>query len=165
MPDNIYNFTVKTIDGKQKSLADYKGKVLLIVNVASYCSFTPQYKQLQELYLKYSAFGFHILAFPCNQFGNQEPDENAYIEKSCHINYGTTFPLFSKIDVNGSNAEPLFSYLKYKTPGLFGTTAVKWNFTKFLIDSTGVPVKRYAPIITSKRIEKDIEGQLHHSTI
>lgn len=161
MYNNIYNFTVTTIDGKQKSLADYKGKVLLIVNVASYCGFTPQYKQLQELYWKYSERGFHILAFPCNQFGNQEPDENGYIEKSCRINYGTTFPLFSKIDVNGNNAEPLFSYLKSTTPGLFGTTAVKWNFTKFLIDATGVPMKRYAPIIPPKMIAKDIELELH----
>ena len=160
MQNNIYNFTVTTIDGKQQSLSDYKGKVLLIVNVASYCGFTPQYKQLQELYWKYSARGFHVLAFPCNQFGNQEPDENDYIEKSCRLNYGTTFPMFAKIDVNGNHADPLFAYLKSATPGLFGTTAVKWNFTKFLIDSTGVPVKRYAPIIPPSMITKDIERQL-----
>lgn len=160
MSNNIYNFTVTTIDRKQQSLADYKGKVLLIVNVASYCGFTPQYKQLQELYWKYSEHGFHILAFPCNQFGNQEPDNDDYIEQSCRINYGPTFPMFAKIDVNGNNAAPLFSYLKSATLGLFGTQAIKWNFTKFLIDATGVPVKRYAPIIPSRMIARDIERQL-----
>jgi glutathione peroxidase len=161
MKNNIYHFTVTTIDGKQKSLEEYKGNVLLIVNVASYCGFTPQYKQLQELYWKYSARGFHILAFPCNQFGNQEPDENNYIEKLCRINYGTTFPMFAKIDVNGEKANPLFTYLKSNCTGLFGSQAIKWNFTKFLIDSTGVPVKRYAPIIPPSMIAKDIERELH----
>ncbi len=161
MNKNIYSFTVTTIDGKQKSLADYKGKAILIVNVASYCGFTPQYKQLQELYWKYSERGFHILAFPCNQFGHQEPDTNDYIEKSCRLNYGTTFPMFAKIDVNGANAEPLFAYLKSAAPGFFGSQAIKWNFTKFLIDATGVPVKRYAPITSPRMIAKDIERELH----
>ncbi|MGB4497630.1 MAG: glutathione peroxidase [Methylococcaceae bacterium] len=161
MQNNIYNFTVTTIDGKQKSLAEYRGKVLLIVNVASYCGFTPQYKQLQELYYKYSHRDFHILAFPCNQFGKQEPDDNQYIEQSCRLNYGTTFPMFAKIDVNGDNAEPLFAYLTSSCPGLFGTKAIKWNFTKFLIGSTGVPVKRYAPILPPRMIAKDIGRELY----
>jgi glutathione peroxidase len=159
---NIYNFTVQTIDGKTKSLSDYKGKVLLIVNSASYCGFTPQYKQLQELYWKYSHQDFHVLVFPCNQFGNQEPDDNQTIEKSCRLNYGATFPMFAKVNVNGDNAEPLFTYLKATCPGLFGIEAVKWNFTKFLINATGVPVKRYAPIIPPRMIAKDIERQLSH---
>jgi glutathione peroxidase len=158
---NIYNFTVTTIDGNQKSLSYYKGKTLLIVNAASYCGFAPQYKQLQELYWKHSEHGFEVLVFPCNQFANQEPDENAYIEKSCRLNYGTTFPMFAKIDVNGDNAEPLFVYLKSACPGLFGSQRIKWNFTKFLIDATGVPVKRYAPIIPPRMIAKDIERELH----
>ena len=123
--------------------------------------FIPQYKQLQELYWKYSERGFHILAFPCNQFGHQEPDTNDYIEKSCRLNYGTTFPMFAKIDVNGANAEPLFAYLKSAAPGFFGSQAIKWNFTKFLIDATGVPVKRYAPITSPRMIAKDIERELH----
>jgi glutathione peroxidase len=161
MKNNIYNFSVTTIDGKQKSLEEYKGNILLIANVASYCGFTPQYKQFQELYWKYSARGFHVLAFPCNQFGNQEPDDIAQIEKSCRLNYGTTFPMFGKVDVNGENANPLFTFLKENCPGLFGSKAIKWNFTKFLIDATGVPVKRYAPIIPPRIIAKDIERELH----
>jgi len=157
---NIYGFTVTTIDGKQTSLSEYKGKVLLIVNAASYCGFTPQYKQLQELYWKYSDKGFTVLVFPCNQFAGQEPDDNSQIEQLCRSNYGVTFPMFAKIDVNGENAEPLFSYLKSTCHGLFSTEAVKWNFTKFLVDSTGVPVKRYAPIIPPRMIAKDIEHEL-----
>lgn len=160
MKNNIYHFTVTTIDGKQKSLEDYKGSVLLIVNVASYCGFTPQYKQLQKLYWQYSERGFHILAFPCNQFGNQEPHQNDVIEKSCRLNYGTTFPMFAKLDVNGERADLLFTYLKESCPGLFGSKAIKWNFTKFLIDATGIPVKRYAPIIPPRIIAKDIEREL-----
>lgn len=160
MCNNIYNFTVSTIDGKPKSLVDYKGKPLLIVNTASYCGFTPQYKELQELYWKYSDRGFEVLVFPCNQFGKQEPDDNQSIEKSCQLNYGTTFPMFAKIDVNGEHAELLFVYLKSTCPGLFGSKAIKWNFTKFLIGATGVPVKRYAPIIPPRWIAKDIEQEL-----
>lgn len=160
MQNNIYNFTATTIDGKTKSLSDYKGKPLLIVNTASYCGFTPQYKELQELYWKYSDRGFEVLVFPCNQFGKQEPDDNQYIEKSCRLNYGTTFPMFAKIDVNGEHADPLFVYLKSTCPGLFGTEAIKWNFTKFLIGATGVPAKRYAPIIPPRWIAKDIEREL-----
>ena len=161
MQNNIYEFTVATIDGKQLSLSNYKGKVLLIVNTASYCGFTPQYKQLQELYCKYNQYDFHVLVFPCNQFARQEPDENHYIEQSCRLNYGTTFPMFAKVDVNGDKTEQLFAYLKSTRPGLFGSQAIKWNFTKFLIDATGVPVKRYAPIISPKMIAKDIEQELH----
>ena len=158
--NNIYGFTVKTIDGRLKSLSDYKGKVLLIVNSASYCGFTPQYKQLQALYWQYSQQDFHVLVFPCNQFGNQEPYDNQTIEKSCRLNYGVTFPMFAKVDVNGENADPLFNYLKSSCKGIFGSEAIKWNFTKFLIDSTGVPIKRYAPIVPPKMIAKDIEKEL-----
>lgn len=157
---NIYGFTVQTIDGKPNPLSDYTGNVLLIVNSASHCGFTPQYKQLQELYSQYSHRGFHVLAFPCNQFANQEPDDNRTIEQSCRLNYGTTFPMFGKVDVNGDNAAPLFAYLKSTCPGLFGIEAIKWNFTKFLINTKGVPVKRYAPIIPPRMIAKDIERQL-----
>jgi glutathione peroxidase len=161
MQNNIYHFSVTTIDRKQKSFADYKGKVLLIVNVASYCGFTPQYKQLQELYSQYHEQGFEVLAFPCNQFAGQEPDDGDYIEKFCQVNYSTTFPVFAKIDVNGDQAEPLFSYLKSNCPGLFGTKAIKWNFTKFLVGTNGIPIKRYAPIISPKLIAKDIEQELN----
>ena len=158
--NNIYNFTVQTIEGRPKSLSDYKGKVLLIVNSASYCGFTPQYKQLQELYWQYSQQDFHVLVFPCNQFGNQEPDDNQTIERTCRLNYGATFPMFAKVEVNGENAEPLFNYLKSSCKGIFGSEAIKWNFTKFLIDSTGTPIKRYAPIVPPRMIAKDIEKEL-----
>ena len=157
---NIYGFTVTTIDGKEVSLSDYRGKVLLIVNVASYCGFTPQYQQLQELYSRYSERGFMVLVFPCDQFLGQEPDENTKIEQSCRLNYGVTFPMFAKINVNGENESPLFTYLKSTCTGLFGTKTIKWNFTKFLIDATGVPVKRYMPITQPKKIARDIEKQL-----
>lgn len=151
---------VTTIDGEPKSLSDYTGRVLLIVNSASYCGFTHQYKQLQELYNKYSYDGFEVLVFPCNQFANQEPDDNQRIEQTCRTNYGTTFPMFAKIEVNGKNTEPLFDYLKSSCKGVFGSQIIKWNFTKFLVDATGIPVKRYAPIISPRMIAKDIEKQL-----
>ena len=158
--ENIYHFTATTIDGKQKSLAEYQGKVLLIVNTASHCGFTPQYQQLQALYSRYSTNGFAVLGFPCNQFNGQEPDENQKIAQFCQLNYDVSFPLFAKINVNGDNTEPLFVYLKSTCPGLFGSQVIKWNFTKFLVDNTGVPVKRYAPIITPNMITKDIEWKL-----
>jgi glutathione peroxidase len=155
----IYNFTAKTITGEEKSLADYKGKVLLIVNVASKCGFTPQYKGLQELYETYKDQGFEILAFPCNQFLNQEPGTDEEIKEFCELNYGVTFPLFAKIDVNGPNAHPLYQYLTKEAPG-FLTGAIKWNFTKFLVDREGNVVKRFAPATKPVELKEEIEKLL-----
>jgi len=141
----IYDFTVKDIHGKSVRLSQYKGKALLIVNTASKCGFTPQYKGLEALYKKLNGKGLEILGFPCNQFGAQEPGSEGEIESFCEINYGVTFPLFAKIDVNGKNAAPLYQHLKAAKPGLLGSEAIKWNFTKFLVDREGNVVERYAP--------------------
>jgi glutathione peroxidase len=131
---SVYPFKAKTIDGKEVSLSEYQGKALLIVNVASQCGFTPQYAGLESLYQKYKDKGFAVLGFPCNQFGAQEPGNEAEIKSFCDLNFGVTFPLFGKIDVNGANAHPLYKYLTSDKPGVLGTEAIKWNFTKFLID-------------------------------
>jgi glutathione peroxidase len=155
----IYDFSAKLNDGKEKKLSAYKGKVLLIVNTASRCGFTPQYKGLQELYTKYKDRGFDLLAFPCDQFGHQEPGEDDEIKEFCELNYGVEFPLFSKIDVNGDNAHPLYKFLKTAKGGLLGD-AIKWNFTKFLVDKQGNVVERYAPMTSPERISPDIEKQL-----
>jgi glutathione peroxidase len=155
----VYDFSAKLISGREKKLSDYKGKVLLIVNTASKCGFTPQYEGLQGLYLKFKKRGFEVLAFPCNQFGNQEPGNHHEITSFCEVNYGIEFPLFSKIEVNGNNAHPLFQFLKSRKGGLLGES-IKWNFTKFLIDQEGNVVERYAPMITPKRIAPDIEKLL-----
>jgi len=152
----LYDFDVETIDSKKVSLSTYKNKVLLIVNVASECGFTPQYKELQELYERYNSKGFEILAFPCNQFRNQEPKSNGEIKIFCQENYNVTFDLFAKIDVNGENAVPLYKFLKEQQGG-FLTDEIKWNFTKFLIDKEGNVLKRYAPITNPSNIAKDIE--------
>jgi glutathione peroxidase len=152
---SIYDFSVNTIDGKEKSLADYKGKVLLVVNVASKCGFTPQYKGLEELYRKYKDAGFEVLAFPCNQFGGQEPGTNEEIASFCSTNYGVTFQLFDKIDVNGENAHPLYKFLKANAKG-FINDDIKWNFTKFLVNQNGEVVDRFAPQTTPESIEKHI---------
>lgn len=158
MPTNsIYDFTAKSIDGKDISLSEYKGKVLLIVNVASKCGFTPQYEGLEKLYRKYKDKGLVILGFPCNQFGKQEPGTEEEIAEFCKVNYGVTFPMFSKIDVNGENAHPLYKYLKQKAPGILSTQDIKWNFTKFLVDREGNVVTRYAPATTPDSIEKEIQ--------
>jgi glutathione peroxidase len=157
---NIHDFKAKTIDGKEISLADYKGKPLLIVNVASRCGFTPQYEGLEKLYEKYKDRGFEILGFPCNQFGAQEPGTEAEIKSFCDLNYGVTFPLFAKIDVNGPNAHPLYKYLTHDKPGILGTEAIKWNFTKFLIDRNGEPVKRYGSAEKPESLGKDVENVL-----
>lgn len=154
---SIYDFSVLTSNSKIQALADFKGKVLLIVNTASRCGFTPQYQQLQALQDKLGSDKFTVLAFPCNQFGNQEPDSNNTITTFCQLNYGVTFPVMSKVDVNGSQAEPLFSYLKSECRGILGSKCIKWNFTKFLIDANGQPVKRYAPITPPNQLLKDIE--------
>jgi glutathione peroxidase len=157
---NVYDFTVKTIRGEEQSLADYRGKVLLIVNTASKCGFTPQYKELQELYEQYRDRGFVVLGFPCNQFGHQEPGTEEEIEQFCQVNYGVTFPMFAKVDVNGENAHPLFQYLKEKAPGVFGTKAIKWNFTKFLVDRNGNVVARFASQTKPSELKSEIEKWL-----
>lgn len=154
---SVYQFEVKTINGENISLSDYKGEVLLIVNTASNCGFTPQYKELQELYEKYKEKGFAVLGFPCNQFMNQEPGTESDIQSFCELNFGVTFPLFTKVDVNGKNAHPLFQYLTEEAPGLLGMKAVKWNFTKFLVNRSGEVVERYAPNTNPKEIAEDIE--------
>jgi glutathione peroxidase len=157
---SIYDFSAKDIRGKERKLDEYKDKVLLIVNVASKCGFTPQYKGLEALYEKLHAHGFEILGFPSNQFGAQEPGNEGEIAQFCELNYGVTFPLFAKIDVNGSAAAPLYRYLKKEKPGLLGSEAIKWNFTKFLVDRKGNVVERYAPNVEPEAIAGDVEKLL-----
>ena len=160
MADSIYKFKVRTIDGKEQSMSKYKGRVLLIVNTASQCGFTPQYKGLEALHEAYAKRGLAVLGFPCNQFGAQEPGDEAEIAGFCERNFGVTFPLFSKVDVNGDNADPLFAWLKKEKPGLLGSEAIKWNFTKFLVDKEGAVVERYAPNTEPKDIAGAIEKLL-----
>lgn len=155
MQSNFYEHSAHNLQGKEISLKDYKGKTVLVVNTASQCGFTPQLEGLEELYKKYKEKGFVILGFPCNQFGKQEPGDEESIAAGCVVNYGVTFPMFSKVDVNGKDAHPLFKYLKKELGGTFGNR-IKWNFTKFLIDSNGKPVKRFAPITKPGKIEKHI---------
>ncbi len=155
-----YDFTAKTIDGALQSLADYRGKPLLIVNVASKCGFTPQYAGLEALYRKLNGHGLEVLGFPCDQFGHQEPGDESEIKSFCSTSYGVTFPLYAKIEVNGANAHPLYKWLKSEKAGVLGTEAIKWNFTKFLIDRAGGVVKRYAPTDTPEKIEKDLAAVL-----
>jgi glutathione peroxidase len=157
---NIYDFSVADIHGKQQKLDRYKDKVMLVVNVASKCGFTPQYKGLEALYEKLHARGLEVLGFPCNQFGAQEPGNEAEIAQFCDLNYGVTFPLCAKTDVNGSTAAPLYQYLKKAKPGLLGSEAIKWNFTKFLVDRQGKVVERYAPNVEPQAIAGDIEKLL-----
>ena len=160
MPETVYDFTVTSIMGLPKSLADYKGKVLLIVNTASKCGFTPQFEGLQALYEKYHDEGFEILGFPCNQFMNQDPGTNEEIQNFCQVNYGVMFPMFAKLDVNGADAHPLYEYLKKAAPGVLGLKAIKWNFTKFLVDAEGNVVRRFEPNVEPASIEPDIEALL-----
>jgi glutathione peroxidase len=150
----LYEFTVTNIDGKTETLEKYRGQVLLIVNVASKCGFTSQYAGLEALYRRYRDKGFTILGFPCNQFAHQEPGSEAEIKNFCSLTYDVTFPLFARIEVNGSGAHPLYEYLKKAQPGLFGSESIKWNFTKFLIDRQGRVLKRYAPGDTPEQIEE-----------
>jgi glutathione peroxidase len=157
---SIYDFSVKDIAGKPIKLDRYKGKVMLIVNTASECGFTPQYKGLEAMYEKLHDKGLEVLGFPCNQFGGQEPGSEKDIAQFCELNYGVTFPMFAKVDVNGDNAAPLYKYLKAERPGLLGSEAIKWNFTKFLVDREGNVVKRYAPNDTPESIAKDVEKAL-----
>ena len=156
---SIYDYTVKDVKGNEVSLADYKGKVLLIVNTATGCGFTPQYEGLQALYEKYADQGFEILDFPCNQFANQAPGTDDEIVTFCKGRFGVTFKQFSKIDVNGENESPLYKYLKSQKGGVFGSN-IKWNFTKFLVDKDGNVVSRYAPTVTPEKIDGDIRELL-----
>ncbi|WP_292978633.1 glutathione peroxidase [Nitrosomonas sp.] len=157
---NIYDYGVKTIDGQDKLLGDYKGKVLLIVNTASKCGFTPQYQGLEELYRSYKDRGLVVLAFPCNQFAGQEPGSHDEIRAFCSSLYDVSFPLFAKIEVNGKHTHPLYQYLKEAKPGVLGTGAIKWNFTKFLVDRSGQVVKRYGPAEKPESLVRDIEELL-----
>jgi glutathione peroxidase len=156
----IAEIEVKTIDGAPRKLADYAGKVLLIVNVASKCGFTPQYTGLEALERRFAAKGFEVLGFPCDQFGHQEPGDEAEIKNFCALKYDVTFPMFAKIEVNGDGAHPLYRYLKKQAPGLLGTEAVKWNFTKFLVGRNGKVLKRYAPTDKPEDLAGDIEKAL-----
>lgn len=159
MAESVYDFTVTTMMGLPKSLRDYEGKVLLIVNTASRCGFTPQFAGLQALYEQYRDQGLEILGFPCNQFMNQDPGSNEEIQNFCRLNYGVTFPMFAKIDVNGPHADPLYKYLTQQTKGFLGG-AIKWNFTKFLVDRHGRVIKRYAPTVEPADLAADIEAAL-----
>ena len=156
----VFDFEAATIDGKARKLADYKGQVLLVVNTASKCGFTPQYKGLEAIYKQFKDRGFAVLGFPCNQFGAQEPGPESEIAEFCEMNYGVSFPMFAKVDVNGSGAHPLFKHLTSAKKGLLGSEAIKWNFTKFLIGKDGAVIERYAPTTTPEAITKDIEKAL-----
>ena len=160
MSETLYDFSVKDNADNEISLRDFSGKVLLIVNTASKCGFTPQYKGLEELQNKYGEERFSIIAFPCNQFGGQEPGSNEEIQEFCSLNFQTSFPVMSKIDVNGDNADPVYDFLKSEKKGLLGSKGIKWNFTKFLIDQEGQVIKRYSPNTEPKDISTDIEKLL-----
>lgn len=160
---SIYEFSARTIDGQEQSLSDYRGRTLLIVNVASRCGFTPQYTGLEALYRRYRERGFSVLGFPCNQFGHQEPGSESEIRAFCSASYDVTFPLFAKIDVNGRDAHPLYRYLRKRLPGalgILGVNRIKWNFTKFLVSAAGEPLRRFGPAVAPDRIVTAIEQQL-----
>jgi len=150
---SVYDFQAKTLRGEEVSLGDYRGQVMLIVNTASKCWFRPQYEGLEKLYDKLHGRGLSVLGFPCNQFGKQEPGNESEIGQFCQVNYGVSFPMFAKIDVNGENAHPLYRYLKHEKPGLLGSERIKWNFTKFLVDRAGKVVARFAPMTKPETIE------------
>ena len=156
----IYEYSVKDKDDSEIKMGDYRGKTLLIVNTASKCGFTPQYDGLNELQKKYADQGFSVLAFPCNQFGKQEPGSNSEIQDFCSLNFDVSFPVLAKIDVNGENEEPLFGHLKSEKPGIMGSKGIKWNFTKFLVDKNGEVFKRFSSKTTPSEIEKEIESIL-----
>jgi glutathione peroxidase len=160
---SLYSIVVKTIDGATQTLADYRGKALLIVNVASQCGFTPQYAGLESLYRDFKEHGFAVLGFPCNQFGSQEPGSNDEIATFCSTQYDVTFPMFAKVDVNGPAAHPLFRLLKTSRKGLLGTESIKWNFTKFLVDRQGNVLRRYAPSDAPDVIRQDLAALLEQS--
>jgi len=160
MMASVYDFEAATLDGRQVALSDWRGNVLVIVNTASKCGFTPQYAGLEDLYRQYRDRGLAVLGFPCNQFGRQEPGSASEIGAFCQSNYGVSFPMFAKIDVNGNGAHPLYRYLKKERRGLMGTTAIKWNFTKFLIDRSGAVIARFAPGTTPQSLRPAIEKLL-----
>lgn len=155
--ESIYDFEVNDLEGRVRKLIDYKGSALLVVNTASKCGFTPQYEGLEKLYKSYQPKGFEVLGFPCNQFGSQEPGSEQEIKNFCSINYNVTFPMFAKVEVNGTNAHPLYKFLKKNSKGILGTEFIKWNFTKFLIGKNGEVLKRYAPTDTPDQIAKDLD--------
>jgi glutathione peroxidase len=157
---SVYDFSAETLDGRPAPLADYQGKVLLIVNTASKCGFTPQYEGLETLWCKYKDRGFAVLGFPCNQFGAQEPGDAAQIGSFCSLTYDVSFPMMGKIEVNGPGAHPLYAYLKHGKPGVFGTEGIKWNFTKFLVNRQGEPAARFAPTVKPEALEGAIEALL-----
>lgn len=157
---SLYDIEVKTIKGETQKMGAYAGKTLLVVNVASQCGFTPQYTGLEALWKKFQDKGLVVLGFPCDQFGGQEPGDEAEIQNFCQVNFGVSFPLFSKIEVNGSDAHPLFQHLKHEAPGLLGTESIKWNFTKFLVDPKGRVVTRFGPRDTPESIAQKIEKVL-----
>jgi glutathione peroxidase len=156
----VYDFEAATTNGQPARLADYKGKVLLIVNTASKCGFTPQFEGLEKLHNQYKDKGLQILGFPCNQFGHQDPGSNDEIQEFCQVNYGVTFPVFAKIDVNGSDALPLYEYLKDEAPGLLGSKKIKWNFTKFLVNKQGKVIERFASATKPEKLQAAIEKEL-----
>ena len=156
----VYDFEVNRLSGERIGLNEYKGKVLLIVNTASQCGFTPQYAGLEELYGKFKQQGLEVLGFPCNQFGKQEPGDSDEIREFCSLNYGVSFPMFEKIDVNGDAAHPLYRYLKNAAPGFLGSKRVKWNFTKFLVNRDGGVLKRYGSSVKPEQLEAEIEAAL-----
>jgi len=159
MKTNFHDFKATTLQGKEVNMNKYQGKVVLVVNTASKCGLTPQYEGLEQLNKEYKDKGLVILGFPCNQFAGQEPDTEKEISEGCLINYGVSFPMFSKIDVNGKDAHPIYKYLKKELGGLFGSS-IKWNFTKFLVDKNGVPAKRFSPTTKPEKLRKDIEKLL-----
>jgi glutathione peroxidase len=156
----VYDFEARQIDGKTRSLADFKGKVMLIVNTASKCGFTPQFGGLEALHQSHAGKGLVVLGFPCNQFGSQDPGSDDEIAGFCQVNYGVSFPMMGKIDVNGPAAHPLYQWLSSEAPGLLGSKAIKWNFTKFLVGKDGHVIKRYAPTDKPESLAKDIEAAL-----
>lgn len=160
MSASVYGFSAPTLAGPQVSLKDYTGKVILVVNTASKCGFTPQYRGLEQLYRDYKDQGLVILGFPCNQFGQQEPGGKAQISEFCELNYGVSFPMFDKVDVNGPEAHPLFNFLTQEKPGVLGSKKIKWNFTKFLINRQGEVVKRFAPLTTPAALATHIKALL-----
>lgn len=160
MPNDVYEFSAKSLDGKDIKLSEYKGDVLLVVNTASKCGFTNQYAGLEELHKNFGSKGLKVLGFPCNQFGAQEPGAATEIGEFCQKNYGVDFQMFEKIDVNGDDAHPLYKYLTSTVPGVLGTEAIKWNFTKFLVDRSGKVVKRFAPNVEPRDLTEDVEKLL-----
>ena len=156
----VHDYSARTIDGEDRKLSDYKGKVLVIVNTASKCGFTPQYRGLEKMFREFQDRGLVVLGFPCDQFGHQEPGDENEIKQFCAVNYDVSFPMFSKVDVNGDHTHPLYRYLKDEAPGLLGSRGIKWNFTKFLVDKAGKVVRRYGSMDKPESIVKDIEKLL-----